>query len=170
MLTFFNFLTHLVIIGGCIGLIVATIKLIGDTRSVQQQTLRIIACVVGVFIYVGARAVGMSIPELILQAESVTAPVSIGAVGFIFPALTGTAAAWILTKALKNNGNISVRVVILVMSFLVFMFGDVYAAAFTTTVRSGEFNNTLLPNLLFVLSLGLYVILKHDPDDDRSTY
>lgn len=160
---FFNFLTHALIIAGCIGLFVCILFLIGNTASVEHAVLRVVAAVVGSFTYIGARALGVSIPGLLLQSIQITNPMSYGMFSILVPSAAGVIVAWILTSALRGSADKAQRIIILILSFIVVLFGDTYSVAYSVKSGTTEFQTSLIPNLTFILSLGLYLVLRYEP-------
>lgn len=159
----FNILTHIVIVLGMAGMFWFIYYMIRDEPLKLEQVIRLLAAVTGFLIYFGARATGMSIPDLMLSSIKTT-----GGVGFFFssifvPAGAGTLVAWYCLRALKKSDDIASRFVTLIATFVLVMFTDVYANTFTGGTGPRSVSTMLLPNLTFTIGLSLYVIMKYLP-------
>lgn len=164
MVGIFTVLTHVTLLLAALGQLTLIIVIILKFSAfIQEQIMRSLAAACGLLIYVGAKAVGVSIPDLIIQSLSTTLPLSIGLLGIALPALSGFILAWYVvrflnsTNALRNV--VGMRVLTLIMTFVFFLYCDAYIAAY------GETRGILylLPNLSFVLSILLYAIFKYHP-------
>jgi hypothetical protein len=169
MATFFNVLTNVLVVASALAMILFIAKLIFAAGS-MEATIRSMAAVTGFLIYVGAEAVGLSIPSLMLEAITVTNPFSIGAVGIVLPGLAGVVVAWFLLYAVNRGTEDKYwRLVVLISTFMVTLFGDVYAETLGGTqnnaITSRGLDLALLPNLAFTIGLSLYLIMFYTRKD-----
>jgi hypothetical protein len=159
---FFNVLTNVLIVGAVLAMIVFVAVLMFQGGSGIEIVIRTMSAAVGFLIYVGSQAVGLSIPELMLSALSITSPGSVVVLGILFPGLAGMAVAWFCLQSIQSHRDVGARLVILISTFVVAMFGDVYVATFQTSEISQQgLNVALLPNLTFTIGMGLYFILRY---------
>jgi lamin tail-like protein len=167
MAALFNLLTNLLIVGAVLAMIVFVAVLMFQGGSGIEVVIRTMAAAVGFLIYAGSQAVGLSIPELMLSSIHVTNPESIVIVGVLFPGLAGMAVAWFCLQSIRKIREVGARLVILISTFVVALFGDVYVASFQTSDISQQgINVVLLPNLTFTISMGLYFILRYTKEKD----
>jgi len=110
METFFSFLTHLLIIAGIFALISAVCFLIASANHNTKTVIRIISAVVGVFIYIGAKGVGLSITELIMSGVQLTNPIGFGLLAVLLPSAAGVLIAWYFVSQLKKSEDIATRI------------------------------------------------------------
>lgn len=134
--------------------------------NVVEKLIRVAAFGAGLLTYVGARTMGMSIPELMASALAVAAPLSFGFLGVVFPALAGTVVAGICLRLMKKDDDVAARVMVLFSAFFFTMFADTYAnmAAQAWTSTSVDL---ILPNITFVLGVVFYVILNWKPEETK---
>ena len=160
---FFHGLTHFLIVISILSILVLLGKIIISPNSTIEQTVRMSAFSTGFLIYYGSKSLGISIPLMIIKSLVITNPFSIGLFGILIPSLTGYFVAWFCIRNIKKSDNISARLIILIITFIIVLFGDVYVTAFGT-MPSDEpvFTMTLLPNLTFTIALSLYLILRYN--------
>ena len=161
METFFEILTNVIIIGGLILKVITIASVIFRAHEPVERIIRSSAFSSAILIFFGARAFGISISEMIIRAVMVYKPFAFGLVGVIFPSIIGIAVAWYFINSIKRSANVALRIMILVGTFAVIQFADVY---FTAIKEVGFIiDKALVPNLAFTLSISLFVILKYDP-------
>ncbi|GEM_PF-2806865 len=165
MVTFFNILTHILVIVGIISVFYFIGYMIHRIDSILEKIIRITALSTGLLIYVGAKAIGISIPNLMIGGLGTLHPLSIGILGVIFPSFIGTFVAWYCIKNLNKHEDLAARLIILITTFIVVMFSDVYVASYSSNARIEGLNLSLLPNLTFTVGLSLYVIFKFRSDE-----
>jgi len=139
-----------------------------DHRRYQVEVvIRIVAALTGFLIYFGSTAVGLSIPSLMLQAISTTHPASIGVFGGVAPAAAGIIVAWYCLRTLKKSEELGLRLLVLLSTFIIVLFGDVYVASLANKELSPQgLNVSLLPNLTFTIGICLYIIFRYLPGGD----
>lgn len=162
MNTFFNLLTHLLILTGILVLLSGVILMVMREKSTEGTILRSLAAVVGLFIYIGAKAVGLSIPQLAMATVQVGGSPLYRFIAVLCPSVIGLLAARFILSHMDRSEDIAARIIVLIMAFIMIMFGDVYAATYSTNVAPDGLNKALLPNLSFVVSLALYIVLKYE--------
>lgn len=131
-----------------------------EKSDAVERLIRVAAFGAGLLTYVGAKTMGMSIPELMASALAVAAPLSFGFLGIVFPALAGTAVAWFCLRLMKKDDDVAARVMVLFSAFFFTMFADTYASMATQAVTSTSVD-LILPNITFVLGVVFYVILNY---------
>ncbi len=133
-----------------------------DNPDSIERLLRVAAFGAGLLTYVGAKALGVSIPELMASALAVAAPLSFGFLGVVFPALAGTFVAWFCLRLMQKDDNVAARGLVLFSAFFFTMFADTYASMATQAVTSTSVD-LILPNITFVLGVVFYTIFKYQP-------
>jgi hypothetical protein len=117
-----------------------------------------------VLLYLGAKALGLSIPAFLLQAITQSGSYLTGLAGTIAPAFVGFVVAWYVTGYFNNRNErrnlIGMRVLSMVMAVVFFLFVDTYGAAHDAGVA------LLLPNLTFTLAVLLYAVFRYHPLPD----
>jgi hypothetical protein len=130
--------------------------------------MRSCAAVAGLLLYLGSKALGLSVPVFLLHAITMGGAYLTGLVGALAPAAVGFAVAWwvcgYFNSWTKRRNVIGMRVLALVMSMVFFLYTDTYVAAFSAAHPAGW--ELLLPNLVFVLAVLLYAVFKFLPQPD----
>ncbi|WP_420209208.1 hypothetical protein [Candidatus Electronema sp. JC] len=160
MIFLLNIITHIMIILGIIGLIFYISYAVHKEQEMFEKVILIISSMTGFLIYFGARALGLSIPSMMMSFVSMANPVKMTFFAIIIPWSVGTIVAWYFSWCLKKHIDIAFRIVILISAFIVTLFSDVYAASYTVSIN-GEIDTSLLPNLTFTVGMGLYIILNY---------
>lgn len=160
MVFILNIITHIMILVGIIGLIFYIGYAVHKEEKVFEKVILVISAMTGFLIYFGARALGLSIPEMMMTSVSVSNPVKMAFFSILIPWSVGVAVAWYFSWCLSKHIDIAFRVVILISAFIVTLFGDVYAASYKVTTGGG-IDTSLLPNLTFTVGMGLYIILNY---------
>ena len=160
---FFHGLTHILIIISILGILYFVSEMIFSGRDIIEKAIRMSAFSTGFLIYYGSKSLGISIPLMMIKSLVITNPFSIGLFGILIPSLTGYFVAWFCIRNIKKSDNISARLIILIITFIIVLFGDVYVTAFGTMPSDKPaFSMTLLPNLTFTIALSLYLILRYN--------
>ncbi len=141
--------------------------ILNDPNAIERL-LRVAAFGAGLLAYVGAKALGISIPELMASALAVAAPLSFGFLGVVFPALTGTFVAWFCLRLMRKDDNVAARGLVLFSTFFFTMFADTYANMASRATSTSV--DLLLPNITFVLGVVLYTIFKYKPGATEQGY
>jgi hypothetical protein len=160
MALFFNFITHGIISIGILALVYLIGYSVHKEPKIFEKVILIVSVMIGFLIYFGSKAIGISIPSMMMSAVTTTNPVSIGILAIILPSAAGVTVAWYCIHCLNKSSEIAFRIVILIGTFIVTLFGDVYFATYTVKSQ-GNVDITLLPNLTFTIGMGLYVILNY---------
>jgi len=160
---FFQALTHILIILSMLSILYLVANMIFSSDDIIEKTVRISAFATGILIYYGSKTIGMSIPSMMIQSLMITKPFSLGLFGILFPSLTGYFVAWYCVKSIKKNDNTASRLIILIITFIIVIFGDVYVTAYDLSKQSDSVLDVmLLPNLTFTIALSLYLILRYE--------
>jgi hypothetical protein len=159
----FILLTHLFILASIITMFVFIWHTIIREKNKLEQIIRISAFVTGFLVYFGARATGFSIPEMMLVSITSINKWVLGLKAILFPAAAGTTVGWFCVKSLNRGLDVATRIVILLATFIMTVFTDVYARTYDIPRVEGEFAKALLPNLSFTVGLTLYVIFRFTP-------
>lgn len=173
MVAIFNFLLHIVIVAGFIGLVFVSAKLAWFYQSPSEfeRSIRVLSCVVGFLIYIGSRAVGLSMPELMMSAIAQGSFVNTFVLAILLPAGVGVAVTWFIINRLQHSHAIALRSLLMLIVFVLFLLVDSYAVAFGESVNGENINKFLLPNMIFTLSVSLYAIFFLKPESlPVSTY
>jgi glucan phosphoethanolaminetransferase (alkaline phosphatase superfamily) len=165
MAILFLVLTHLFVIVGMLAIAAFITRLVGSEERTVEKIILIAAAMTGFLSYFGAKALGISIPSLMLASAATTNPFTYGLMSVVLPSAAGVFVAWFFVRSLKRSENIARRLVILLSTLILVMFVDVYAA--TYQINSGASNSlkSLVPNLTFVVAISLYVIFRWEPEE-----
>jgi uncharacterized protein YjbI with pentapeptide repeats len=171
MAIFFNVIANLLIIAGILIMIFFVGRIIFSGSSQLEVAIRSIAAVTGFLIYFGAKAVVLSIPQLMLSAISTTTPAAVGFLGIVVPGLAGTIVAWYCLKSIQQHEELAFRLVVLISTFIVVLFGDAYVAAVGNNGISRQgINEALLPNSAFTVGIALYIIFRYLPEGNSNPH
>lgn len=161
MESFFSVVTHILIVSGIIGMMISVVMIVFLAEGFMSRVIRVLSAVSGMFVYIGARAVGISIPELMLNGMEVAQFAIVGLSWVVLPSSTGVLVAWIITRQLHKGEDYASRIINMVLTFVIVMFSDIYVASYSYD-HDSAFNKALLPNLSFILSLMIYIVLRYD--------
>jgi hypothetical protein len=153
---------HLLTIAG-LGLLTAFVfRFVLDPQDLVERFLRTVALVTGFLIYFASTAVGLSIPELMLESLRVSHPAALGVVSVALPSGIGAAVAAYCIRCLRKDerGNIAVRLMIMVTTFVIVLFAEAYAIS--RGADGVQVGLHLLPNVSFTIGLALYFVLRYD--------
>ncbi|MDZ7704561.1 MAG: hypothetical protein U5L04_08780 [Trueperaceae bacterium] len=158
-------LAHLFIVLSVLGCAFLVVRTIVDTHTRAESVVRSVASVVGVFVYVITKALGVTLPQTIIEGVA-SVSLNRALVMWVVPsALLGWVVAFVLLRSLRRSG-IAIRMVIFIATLLILFFTDTYAATFEV---GGLANNALMPNIAFVIGLGFYVMLNYRTEDHDET-
>jgi hypothetical protein len=166
MAAVFHVLVHLALAAAAIAqlLLIAAVIWVFSPRR-QEIIMRSAAAVCGLLLYLGAKALGLSIPEFLLYALTEATSYTAGIVGSLFPLIVGFIVAWYVTRYFNSRNErkniVGMRILALVMTMVFFLFIDTYVATFDVA-HHDEFR-LLLPNLTFVLAVLLYAVFRYHP-------
>ncbi|HLA36014.1 MAG TPA: hypothetical protein VJ001_14215 [Rhodocyclaceae bacterium] len=166
METLLNFLVHSIVIFGVLAFLGVGIGLAtnlpgeGADRG-REAALRVISIVAGFLIYYASRAIGISIPELMLNASSSRDVVAVTLISFIGPIIAGLFVTNICINRIEDDSAIAGRITLLIMVLTLLIFVESYVASYK--IDSEGINIHLLPNVVFVLTVLLYLIFYFKP-------
>jgi hypothetical protein len=129
-----------------------------------EKIVRASSFSVALLIYFGAKSFGLSLTDIIIQGIT-NYNLSFAMYAVLFPSSLGIFLGWYFARSLKRSSNIAIRVLILVGVFSVIQFTDIYLKAFGLIGLIVD--KTLTPNLIFTISVSLYIILRVDPGNIR---
>jgi hypothetical protein len=82
----------------------------------------------------------------------------------VTPSLIGIMLSWYFVNALGRSSNIVIRVMILIGTFSIIQFADIYVRVISGSAQLKP-DKSLVPNLAFIISIMLYAILRYDPEE-----
>jgi len=133
----------------------------------QERIMRSIAATCGLLLYLGAKALGVSIPMFLLGALTQSGAYLTGFLGALMPALLGFIVAWYVTRYFNSRNErknlIGMRILAMVMAMVFFLYADCYVV--TVDAHAGDIK-LLLPNLTFVLAVLFYAVFRYQPLPD----
>jgi hypothetical protein len=169
MVALFTLLLHLTLLLAAVGqlfLIATIINALSPRES--EKFMRGLSAAAGFLIYVGAKAIGISIPDLLFRGLAISYPITIGLLGILFPAIIGYVLAWYVTRHLNSTDAmknvLAMRALTMIVTLVFFLYCDAYLATYGD--RNEKDVVLLLPNLTFVLSVLLYTVFKYHPPED----
>jgi hypothetical protein len=162
----FQALIHAVLVAAVLGKLVLLYTVVARfSPSRQEIIMRSIATVSGLLLYLGAKALGLSIPQFLLQALTQSGSYLTGLMGALFPAMLGFILAYYVTRFFNSRDArknlIGMRLLAMVMTMALFLYTDCYVA--TIDAAHTEQFRSLLPNLTFLLAILLYAVFRYHP-------
>ena len=165
MVKTFSFLTHIAIISAMFVFVSQLTSIVAKnikTNNFTKHFIRSISVIVGLFIYIGARGSGLPVTSLILSGTELTTPITFSLFSLFLPFISGFFTTWYFLKIFQKDSEITYRLSIILMSFIIIMFGDVYVATYSRANSFYGYNKSLLPNLLFLMGVAIYFIFNYD--------
>lgn len=175
MKKFFEGITRLVIMVGSLALVLAICALIlmGVKVHWGEVLVRIFSCLAGFAAYIAARVLGIALPQLLLTSMETSHPIMMWIMKAVMPFGAGVLMAFLFLKALKSGNERAYRIMILISSFVLAIYADIYATASAIQSEATKMpvNPNLLPNLSFILAIILYIIWnwKHESQENQGT-
>ncbi len=155
----FPVLTHGILLFGLVTTFIVIQRSIWEQGGFERLA-RAFAFFTAPLAILSARAFDVSLPEMLLRVLSVSNPVLTATAGVLIPGGAGVLAAWFFIRVInRGDRDSATRIMILIGTFLLFMFGDVYVAAVAT--EGAVVNKYLAPNIAFMLALFVYVTLNY---------
>ncbi len=166
MSTFFIIISHLVTIAGIFALGYGAYRAIIATRSISERIVRGLALTAGAFAYLASKAIGISLPTLVMQSVEAGKWLSFITIGAIIPSLAGFFLIRYIMSCMRKHDAIAIRVMIMMASLVLVMFADVYI----TAAGQAKLDDLrpLLPNVTFLLTMMCYVVFEYQPKDKAS--
>jgi hypothetical protein len=174
MVVIFTLLANAGLVAAMIGKILLLYAIIAQLNaSGTERVMRSIAATAGCLLYIASKAIGISIPAFLLQALTQGGALLTGILGALLPAAVGFIVTWYVTGYLNSRNarrnRVGMRLLALVMSLTVLLFGDVYIAS--VSVSAAHDPNTLrllMPNVSFCLATMLFAIFRFHPETDEA--
>jgi hypothetical protein len=171
MASIFRVLVHLSLASAALSQILLIAAVVWKFSPRRTETImRSAAAVCGLLLYLGAKALGLTIPEFLLYALTQSGSYLTGLIGALVPAITGFLCAWYVTRYFNSRNErkniVGMRVLALVMTIVFHLFIDTYIATFDAAHHGDDFK-LLLPNLTFVLAVLLYAVFRFHPLPDE---
>jgi len=141
-----------------LGMVASSFLAVAISGSVIESAIRCLALVCGFLTYFGSKTLGISIPSLLFSSLVLTSPILYLSIGNIIPFFIGFTVSWYMIKRLRKNDNIAIRIALLVGSFILTIFSDLFVNAVVADIT----NNLLMPNLTFTLGIALYFVFKYE--------
>ena len=168
MVWIFTLLVHVTLLLAGVGMVVLIISIISSTHTSAERFMRALSAASGFIIYVGAKAVGISLPDLMFRGLSISFPVAVGILGICIPAAAGYFTAWYVIWHLNSKDTqknaVAMRLLTIVVTFIFFLYSDSYLATYGE--QADQKIVLLLPNLTFVLTILLYAIFRFHPTEE----
>ncbi len=168
MIIVWNSLLHLAVLLSTLLLGAFLLKLITGERNHIENSIRAMACAVGFLIYMGSKAIGGSIPQLLFGGMQEAMPIRITLVGGLFPAAVGWIVAFFCIWSLRKGESFVSRIIILFGVFIFTAFVDTYILTYSIDKTSNEINKALMPNISFIVGVVMYVVLNVKPEQFAS--
>lgn len=134
----------------------------------QERIMRSIAATCGCSLVLGAKALGLSVPELLLHALTMSGALLTGVIGALLPGAIGFICAWYVCRYFSSRNRrrnvIGMRILAMMMATIVLLYGDTFVAALDPA-HAGDIK-LVLPNLSFALAIMLVAVFKYYPLPD----
>lgn len=132
-----------------------------ESGEKEEGLILIAAAVLATFIYFTSKAFDISIPNLIFKGLTQSDIFSFKLfLGSFFSGAIGSLIAWYIISKLNKSSEIALRIILLMIIFMVVLFGDVYVTSWGVESNSG-FNKALIPNVSFVIGVLGYIIFNY---------
>lgn len=162
---FYTLLTHALILATIIYIGYSVGALIYESRPRVQQILLSVSAAVGFLIYMGAKGIGASIPDLMIKALMTNRPITYGVLGAVIPGIAGFLTAWFVNSQITKRSEVGMRWLITFTVLMIAMFTDLYVSASFSNQKPEGFNSLLTPNIVFTTTVGIYLISKLKSSD-----
>jgi hypothetical protein len=160
-------ITHAVLLASILAQIALIwLMIVGFDRPRAELLMRSCAAVAGALTYIAAKAMGISIPELLLLPIAMGGGYITGIVGSMLPSAgLGFLLSWWVCGCLsswsRRRATIGMRALSMILVLTWFAFVDVYAA--TLTVTHGGGFSVLMPNVAFLLAALIHALVRYHP-------
>lgn len=149
MVTFIGFIVVFLFIVASFGVI---FFLIAQADSLFGIAFRVLAAGFAFILFFAARAVGISIPELLISSFDGSGGLLTGVLMLLLPGIAGALSAYILFKfvgKIEEENEQAIYFIILLTSLVAFICTDVFIEAMFSSDKSAH----LLPNAVFVIGV-----------------
>lgn len=136
------------------------------TKTTSERIVRGIALTAGSFAYLLSKALGLSLPELVLEAVQTGKIFSFVMIAALVPSLAGFLLIRYIVACMKRHDAVAVRIMLMLSALVLVMFADVYMAAAGQAKISDL--RALAPNMSFLLTMMCYVVFEFRPKDASS--
>jgi len=158
----FGLLFHAVILLCTILAGVFIYRLVDESASRAEKTIRVLAVLGGLLLFFFSKATGLNISDIMVESISQYS-ITFILVNTLVPAIIGFVVANFCIKSLKKGENIAKRIIVLFGVLLISQLVDVYITA--TRQNGFLYSNELLPNISFILAVIFYVIFRYQTED-----
>lgn len=162
METFLRLALNTFVLAGVLGLAVSTLMLIREGESPVRKAVRLIAMLLGFFVFLGARRLGIDVPSLLVAALNNIDPQGVTAVAAAVGGSSGAITTHFILKSLtgENAPERLIHLIILLTSFIVCTLLDVFTLP--SQVNDATQTAAFSTNLSFVAAIAFYVIFIAD--------
>jgi hypothetical protein len=165
----FAVLTNVLMIGAVLVMFALAAMLVRwSAPTHREQALRALAFCCGLLTVFGAKAVGVSITDLLARSLAEGTPFVLGFVGILLPGAVGAFLGWYFVRVAQRRENIGIRVLIFAAVLAITQFADVYATAIQSQGLDSPPSPQMAPNIAFVVGLCMYIILTYDPESQET--
>ena len=162
----FIILSHVVTLLVILALLYGSYQAIIRAGSTAEQIIRGLALVAGVFAYLAAKALGVSVPSLLVKTLNDGHWFSLLFFGSLIPSVAGFLLIRYIVACMKKHDSIAIRVMLMISSLALVMFSDVYIAA-AGQAKLDDLR-PLLPNVSFLLTMMCYIVFHYQPANSRA--
>jgi hypothetical protein len=144
-------LSHVVTVAGIAALIYGAYLAVVATKTTSERIIRGMALTAGSFAYFLSKALGLSLPELVMDSVQAGNLISFVTIATLMPALAGYLLIRYIMVCMKRHDAIAIRVMLMLSALVLVMFADVYIAAAGQAKTSDL--RALAPNMSFLLTI-----------------
>jgi hypothetical protein len=156
----FSGIMHIAFVGSLCFLIFFIGQTIVEVSDPGERLVRAGAIVFALAVYMGSKSVGMAVPQLLRAVLNQTQPPQLLLFGIGIPFVSGMLVSSLSLWFMRSNVDRAKRLVVILCSFSVVMFVDIYAALVgEMTMQDFRF---ALPNLTFIAGGLFWLVLRYD--------
>ena len=164
-----NFLTQLdslVIFASLLLLFVFVLFLVFKdiTKNYLEPVIRLFSIITGFIIFYGSKAVGLSMPQLILSSLKLADPIVYASgIGLSVSIISYFVTRYFINVT-KKNAKTAVRLTTMVSVFVLLILADIFISLDSRDLKLDEMEQKLIliPNISFVLGVALYFVFDFD--------
>lgn len=158
MQAIFGFSFHAFVVLGMLSLGYLLYTGVTTSSNRVERMIRAISIATGVFIYGAAKALGMTLTNLIKWSVEFEHWLTFMVVGIVIPSVLGILLAKYTLRVLKSGNYLAMRFLLIVGSVILMQFCDLYIEIGLTAGL--QISKELLPNLLFLSCFGLFFVFE----------